>query len=217
MVEQIKDFFPKIKPATSGQPEAEKVKKSGGVIDEANNLSKLPKRFAKTMLSASQTPFYNDIKSVATDNSDKTVILLGSTGTGKTSTLAGVIHERALNGLNPGLYFSMRLLPATVRSSRSFSARENEEELILRFSTVPCLFLDEIGTSEDVEMECNFIRTVYALRYDNMLPTWMAGNLSWDSFKEFISKNNPDNDPIADRLKANAIIKFFSGDSRRSM
>ena len=211
--ENVKNWFPNINVDKPSNPQ--NLQNNGGILRESNILSNIPKRFAKTTLSASSVPFLDELKAFCLAPSDKVFILTGSVGTGKTTSMIAAMHERALNGLNSGLYFTMRMLPASIRTCRSFSAKENEEDFITRFSTTPFLCLDELGSSEDSNLEQNFVRTILALRYDNMLPTMIATNFAWEALKEFLTKGIARSDEIIDRLKSITTVKALTGESKR--
>lgn len=216
------NFFPDIKFTEDGtrvgfsEPEKKAPFGYSGNLAEINSKANIPFRFWNTSLSDFQTKYTDEIRefSVASDN-DKVFILFGGTGVGKTTLMIGAMHERAVNGLNCGIYLSARIIPAVIRSSKNFNAAESEADFYKRITTVPFLCLDEVGTSDDVALEADFLRIVIALRYDNCLRMMISTNMSWESFRNFVSKENP-KDPILDRLKAISIRRGLSGDSYRS-
>lgn len=183
---------------------------------EVNQQANIPFRFWKSTFSDFKTRYTDDIKTFClSENNDSVFILLGGAGVGKTSLMTSAMHERALNGLNCGFYLSSRILPVLVRASRSFKASESEADLYQKITTVPFLCIDEAGTSDDLALEADFLRTVLALRYDNCLPMMIAMNMDWGMFKNFISKNNSE-DPILDRLKVISKRLGFNESSYRS-
>lgn len=185
------------------------------LIDESNERAHIPMRFKDTFFSGLDGKYTEEFRhfSVEEDN-DKVLLIAGPCGTGKTSVLCASLHERALNGLPCGLYMSDRFLSQTIRTSRLFTAKENEADFYERLSTVSFLCLDEVGTAEEPEVERRFIRTIIASRYDNMLPTVISTNLPFKLFKEFLSVGG-DNDPIMDRLNTIVIPRVLDGESRR--
>lgn len=221
-VSELINWFPNIQITESLQKKNEDKINMKSVLQEANISSRIPARFYyKCFGDYEETNIAREVKdfSILKDN-DKVFILMGTTGVGKTTLMAEAIHERAINGMNPGYYFSLRDLPAMLRSSRNFNSKESEIELIERFGTISFLCLDEYGTSEDTTLERNFIRTVLAKRYDNMLPTFIATNCDWDNLKFLLtgttSKETQDKDPILDRLKATSIRRGINNASYRS-
>jgi len=182
-------------------------------FDEVNRSSNIPFRFATTVLK--DGPLDEKVRSFATEeNSDKVLLLGGNVGTGKTTLLCGAMHERAMKGLNAGLYLSCRTLGPKIRSSRSFSARVNEEELYEIYSTIPFLVIDELGRSDDDFLERTFVSTLLALRYDNCLPTAIGTNLSPQSVREFLNEDGKGKD-IIDRLSSVLVPISLDGNSFR--
>lgn len=183
---------------------------------EVNQQANIPFRFWKSTFSDFATRYTDDIKTFClSENNDSVFILLGGAGVGKTSLMTSAMHERTLHGLNCGFYLSSRILPVLIRASRSFKASESEADLYRKITTAPFLCIDEAGTSDDLALEADFLRTVIALRYDNCLPMMLAMNMDWGMFKNFISKNNKD-DPILDRLKVISKRLGFNETSYRS-
>lgn len=213
----FKDFkFEKVDNELVQKKLAEKNEKAARrLIDESNERAHIPLRFKDTFFSGLDGKYTEEFKhfSVEEDN-DKVLLVAGPCGTGKTSVLCASLHERALNGLPCGLYMSDRLLTQQIRTSRSFAAKESETDFYERLGSVSFLCIDEVGTSEDLDLERRFLRTVLATRYDNMLPTVISTNYNFKTFKEFLSDGG-DNDPIMDRLYSIIIPRVLSGESRR--
>ena len=197
------------------------------IFNDCNMVSDIPKRFFKTSLKNLNSKITTDVQKFCTQKeNDKIFLISGPSRTGKTSILCAAIHERALIGLNGGLYLSMRILSPLLRSARSFSAKENELAIIEKYSTTSFLCLDELGTAENLQEESNFLRTIIALRYDNLLPTMIATNLDILGFKLLlVGKSLTDfktrveaesymtritsNEPIINRLKEVAEVHFM--------
>ncbi len=182
-------------------------------LEHINTCSNIPRRFSNARLGDSKID--QDIKRFATESeSDKVLLLTGDVGTGKTTKLCGAMHERAFNGQNAGEYVSCRTLCAKIRSSKSFAATENEEDLYRRYSTVDFLVIDEFGRGDDEKMELNFVSTILALRYDNMLRTAIGTNLSAQSVKEVLGDCGAGKD-IIDRLSSVLVYEVLTGESLR--
>ncbi len=216
------NFFPEVEFNDDGTRADAYTRQDSGKIPaslsaEINQQANIPFRFWKSSFSDFSTKYTDEIKSfcLSEENNDSVFILLGGAGVGKTSLMASAMHERTLNGMNCGLYLSSRILPVLIRASRSFKATESEADLYQKITTVPFLCIDEAGTSDDLGLEADFLRTVLALRYDNCLPMMIAMNMDWSMFKTFISKDNKD-DPILDRLKVISRRLGFNENSYRS-
>lgn len=219
---QLEDinFFPDVKFDYKGNrlgyDKKDSEKTSDCLTSELNQRANIPFRFWKSSFADFDTKYTDEIRNFClSDINDSVYILLGGAGVGKTTLMVSAMHERALKGMNCGLYLSSRILPVLIRASRSFKAYENEADLYQKVTTVPFLCIDEAGTSDDLALEADFLRTVLALRYDNCLPMMLSMNMDWTMFKKFISKNNND-DPILDRLKVISRRLGFNENSYRS-
>lgn len=185
-------------------------------LDAANDYAGVPLRFRRTVFSDSDAPFASEARDFALRKSnDGVLVISGPCGTGKTTLLCAAIHERAVHGMSGGLYMTNRLVSQLVRSTRAFSAKESELELYQRLAGVPFLCMDEAGAAEEPEVEKRFIRTLLAMRYDNMLPTVIATNLNFPELKKFIGDTGG-NDPVMDRLNSIIIPRVLGGESRRT-
>ncbi|MBQ0112115.1 MAG: hypothetical protein KBT03_03205 [Bacteroidales bacterium] len=191
-------------------------------LTSANESSNLPKRFWTTLIDSYDwglPVIAQNLKNFATDvGSGKVCILTGSVGQGKSSALAGAIHERALNGLPAGKYFSDLLLEAKLRSTRNFSSKESEFDFYENLGKCDFLCIDEVGTSQNIAEERLFLRTVLMLRYDNCVNTMIATNMTEIAFYAFIAgidnyeamnqeilKKKLEKDPVIDRIKSNSV------------
>lgn len=178
------------------------------IVEQSNFSANIPKRFAKTRIGDFPVPFWDEVKDLSlTKDSDALLVVVGPSGTGKSTFLTALMHERAINGVGAGEYLECHSLVAMIRSSRSFAAKETEYDLIQHYAKIPFLVLDELGVSEDRKIEAAFFRTVFALRYNNMLPTAVGTNLDANSLKQFVAMGiETSGDPIIDRM--NDVIKF---------
>lgn len=194
----------------------ENEKASRRIVSESNERAHIPSRFKDTLFSGLDCKYTEEFRHFSVEeNNDKILLVAGPCGTGKTSVLCASLHERALSGLPCGLYMSDRLLTQNIRTSRSFAAKESETAFYERLGSVSFLCLDEVGTSEDLELERHFLRTIIAIRYDNILPTVLSTNYNFKAFKEFLSDGG-NNDPIMDRLNTIVIPRVLGGESRRA-
>lgn len=196
-------------------PEHEEVMSDGRAITvalrEANIAGNIPNRFAESRFPKMLSEQENALRQFSLKNmNDGAVLLVGPTGTGKTTLSICAMHERAIKGFSCGLYLSIRFLLPMLRTSRSFTARENEYELLQKYSKTPFLVLDEIGTSTNIAEESEFLRTVIAGRYDNNLPTIFTTNLSPSNFKLLLLGKTRENFPTSEAL--NKFLEISSGD-----
>lgn len=203
-------------------------------LRESNLMSNIPKRFYECRFGSELNDIETSVKSFALkDVNDRAILLIGATGTGKTTVSACAMHERAIRGMNSGLYLSMRFFMPMLRTSRSFSAKESEYDLLQKYTETPFLVIDEVGTATNIVEESEFLRTVIAGRYDNNLPIIFISNLSVSNFKLLLMGKRPEDflteeakaqflkaieaDPIINRLKSILSILVLNGQSRRQI
>lgn len=166
---------------------------------KSNELAEVPKRFWTARFSDHPDDFTERAKKLCLNPSDRILFLFGNVGRGKTTILCSAIHERAFEGLNGSLYYSILNLEMDLRRCRNFSTDEDEKKFIDRLSSIPFLCIDEVGTCLDPKEEAYFLRRVLCQRYDNQLPTWIATNLSPSSFKALICNVNLDGKTAEER------------------
>lgn len=201
-------------------------------LRESNIMSNIPKRFYECRFGSELNDIETSVKAFALkDVNDRAILLIGATGTGKTTVSVCAMHERAIRGMNSGLYLSMRFFMPMLRTSRSFSAKESEYDLLQKYIETPFLVIDEVGTATNIVEESEFLRTVIAGRYDNNLPIIFISNLSVSNFKLLLMGKRPEDflteeakaqflkaieaDPIINRLKSILSILVLNGQSRR--
>lgn len=218
----------------NGLPEELEAKPNVNVqaeLRQANEIGDIPFRFASARLSDIDADFAAKVKLFCLNPRDKVFIVFGGVGTGKTTAMTAAMHERKLNGLDCGKYFSIRNLSTRLRTCRSFSARENEEAFIRDLSTVSFLCFDEVGTCLNRAEEREFLEVVLNNRYDNGLPTFIATNLSPSNFKFLIAgvdytgetdeerkaliEHLDETHPTLNRIKSVVITHALTGKSHR--
>lgn len=177
-------------------------------VEQSNFTSNIPNRFSDTRLGTFEIPFMDDVKKLSNARkSDTLLVVSGPAGTGKTTLLTALMHERAANGVGAGEYLNSYNIVPMIRASRSFGARETEYDIIQRYAKLPFVVFDELGVSEDPKIEISFFRTVFAMRYDNLLPTAVGTNLPMKDFQSFLTIcDDIKRDPIFDRI--NSVIVF---------
>ena len=101
----------------------------------------------------------------------KKLVLLGSNGVGKTHLASALVKK------HNGLLITAYEMFATYRGCFSPKAKENELEVIKRFSSLPLLAIDEFGRTKGSEAEENFLSAIIDNRHSNNLPTLILSNL----------------------------------------
>lgn len=198
---------------------------------QANIIANIPQRFAESTFNDIEKELADKVKPFCLNpKTDNVFILFGNVGRGKTTTMSAALHERKIHGMDCGLYYSIHMLSPTLRTCRSYSARENEEAFLIRLSTVSFLCLDEVGTCFNKTEEREFLTTILSARFDNCLPTMIATNLSPYEFKYLIAGVTPDGtedqkslcarldveNPVLNRIKSVAITHKLMGESFRT-
>lgn len=134
----------------------------------------------------------------------RTLVLLGSVGTGKTHLACGIIYECG------GLY---RLAPALVeeiRRARSFSAKETESYILGFYGDANLLVVDEIGRGVAAADEQYMLYQIINERYNRRKPTVLISNQSKKDFLNYVGI------AAADRLTESAQVVEFTGPSYRT-
>ena len=203
-------------------------------VDTSNKLAEVPKRYWDASFSKYPSEISEEARALCLkEDSDTIFILYGTTGRGKTTTLCSAIHARAYAGICGSFYFTMRNLEMRLRKCRTYGTDEDEETFMRHLSNIPFLCLDEVGTCLNKVDEVNFLRNIISARYDNMLPTWIATNLTPIEFKAYLSgvditgksreelkQLNDDlvkNVVILNRIKSVAVEKTLVGESFRGV
>ena len=112
------------------------------------------------------------VTSFAENPANKTLILCGGNGVGKTHLACGVIRKCG------GLYRTVQRLMFEADGTMSFKATETKVQLLDRMGTAPMLVLDEIGRGAQVERQQELVQYVLDLRYCELKPTVLVSNLS---------------------------------------
>lgn len=134
----------------------------------------------------------------------RTLIMLGSAGTGKTHLALGLVRE---------MYGTYRLASAIVeeiRLAKSFSSRVTEAEILDFYGRAPLLVIDEIGRAINAADEQYMIYQVINERYNRRMPTVLISNQTKRDFLNYVGT------AAADRLVESAQVLEFTGPSFRA-
>lgn len=102
------------------------------------------------------------------------ILLSGSVGTGKTHLMAAFVRHLALEK-----GFSCRFIEFTHLLSElreAYETRQNSIDIINRLSTVPVLFIDELGKGRKTDWELSIIDELISKRYNSCLSTFFTTN-----------------------------------------
>ena len=116
---------------------------------------------------------------------------------------------------------------------RDYKTEDTEEAFLKHLTNVPFLCLDEVGTCPNVQEERSFLSFIISSRYDNMLPTWIATNLTQIEFKGYLcnvsfegksheeqkrlSEELDRTNVIMNRIKSVAVVNVLNGESFRGV
>ena len=133
----------------------------------------------------------------------KTLVLIGTAGTGKTHLACAVIRETG------GKYRTAAEIVEEIRRAKSFSADETEAEILRKYTRCEVLVIDEIGRGISATDEKYMLYQVLNARYNARKPTVLVSNFTKAEFLQYIGV------AVADRLVESAEVYELIGDSYR--
>lgn len=133
----------------------------------------------------------------------KTLVLIGTAGTGKTHLACAVIRETG------GKYRTAAEIVEEIRRAKSFSADETEAEILRKYARCEVLVIDEIGRGISATDEKYMLYQVLNARYNARKPTVLVSNFKKAEFLQYIGV------AVADRLVESAEMYELIGDSYR--
>lgn len=173
------------------------------------NQTGMPSRYYDASFEAYPIPIVDTFRNFCLHGTGVFVIE-GSNGTGKTYEACASINERIKNGMTGGYYFSCKYTVCPmVRSSRSFSTKENEIELIKRITRMPYVIFDEVGKGDDGNIEKTFLTNVISARYDFVKPTVLISNMTMIELCEWLGQD------INSRFHETATVVTLDGKDNR--
>lgn len=132
----------------------------------------------------------------------KTLWLCGNAGTGKTFLASMIVRETM------GHFCKSYEIADDLEVSRSFSAKENKNMVIKRYSSYKVLVIDEIGKFQG-ENEISYLFRILNERYEAELPTILVTNFTNVGLRDYLGK------PLYDRFVENCTSLMFTGESWR--
>lgn len=145
------------------------------------------------------------IKDLAMENKNKNVLLYGKSGTGKSHLL--VASVKAFRGER--LYTTWERIDLCIRATYSQASRYTECELLKHLIELDFLAIDEIEKGADTENKRAKLSFIFRERYENLRPTYLAGNCNERWIKEFLDES------VLDRFVENGISFNFNWKSYR--
>lgn len=174
--------------------------------------SKVPTRYLESSLN-NYTP-YTTLQNKALDfctdfanhPEDRTLILCGPNGTGKTHLAAGILRQRK------GLYTTMLEILYRLDSAKSFRSSDTEMQVLELYCRTPLLVIDEVGRGETAgqkERQAEILYYIFNERYGACLPTVICTNMGKVDLVRYMGE------AVRDRLNDTCIFCELDGDSRR--
>jgi DNA replication protein DnaC len=135
----------------------------------------------------------------------RTLVLIGSAGTGKTHLACGVVREYG------GKYATAPDIVEVIRRAKSFSADQTEQQIIDSYSHKSLLIIDEIGRGIAATDEKYMLYQIINARYNTRKPTVLISNFTKADFLKYIGV------AAADRLVESGDIVEMNGESFRKL
>ena len=135
----------------------------------------------------------------------RTLVLIGSAGTGKTHLACGVVREYG------GKYATAPDIVEVIRRAKSFSADQTEQQIIDSYSHKSLLVIDEIGRGIAATDEKYMLYQIINARYNTRKPTVLISNFNKADFLQYIGV------AAADRLVESGDIVEINGESFRKL
>jgi DNA replication protein DnaC len=135
----------------------------------------------------------------------RTLVLIGSAGTGKTHLACGVVREYG------GKYATAPDIVEVIRRAKSFSADQTEQQIIDSYSHKSLLIIDEIGRGIAATDEKYMLYQIINARYNTRKPTVLISNFTKADFLQYIGV------AAADRLVESGDIVEMTGESFRKL
>lgn len=122
------------------------------------------------------------------------LVMTGSCGTGKNHLAVSMAKQIIRDHLADVEITDVMRLTREVKSTWHNGAERTESEVLNRFATLDLLIIDEVGVQFGTPAELAILQEVVNARYENILPTILISNLTFDQLKAFVG------DRIVDRV-----------------
>lgn len=142
------------------------------------------------------------------------LVLLGPTGTGKTyqayaALRLAVTHPQPQRGVGyraPGWKSTTH---ADLLASMRPNPRNDSEEVLREYRSLPLLFVDDLGVAKNSEWVEDVTYRLINGRYEQMMPSIFTSNLAIDQLKDALG------DRVASRLAETSVRIVLNGADRR--
>lgn len=192
------------------EKDKEKADKITRIKNEILLASNIPKRYSNSTFDNYKITDYKQteiIKLLKTYAGETNLLLLGTTGTGKTHLACAMIKNYILNMIFTDYYienfnFKHRVISpcSYVKYYEIAQIKVEEKNKYIELLNSEILVIDEIGTNT-TDFKQGLLFEIIDYRYDNMLHTVLISNLGTDAFRSLISA------PLYSRVKENYAIE----------
>jgi DNA replication protein DnaC len=194
------------------QQEAAQKAKDQAQLDWFFKNSKVPTRYLESSLN-NYTPYtalQNKALDICTDFAthpeDRTLILCGPNGTGKTHLAAGILRKVK------GLYVTLLEILYRLDSAKAFHSADTKMQVLELYCKTPLLVIDEVGRGETAGQKDRQAEILYYLlntRYGACLPTVICTNMGKVDLVRYMGE------AVRDRLNETCIFCELDGESQR--
>lgn len=129
-------------------------------------------------------------------NTGRSILFLGSPGTGKTHLSIGIALEIMRNGKSAVFTTASRLL-RSIKDTYSKRSEITESQAIAVFTGCDLLIVDEVGVQRGSDYEKDMLFDVINERYENTRPIIILSNLAIADVREYLG------DRVCDRMREN--------------
>ncbi|WP_447873671.1 ATP-binding protein [Serratia fonticola] len=116
------------------------------------------------------------------------LVMTGSCGTGKNHLAVSMAKQIIRDHLAEVLITDVMRLTRAVKSTWRKDAERTEADVLDMYSTVDLLIIDEVGVQFGTPAELAILQEIVNARYENILPTILISNLTFEQLKSFIGE-----------------------------
>ncbi len=122
------------------------------------------------------------------------LVMTGSCGTGKNHLAVSMTKRIIRDYLSDVEITDVMRLTREVKSTWRNGSERTETEVLNHYATLELLIIDEVGVQFGTPAELAILQEIVNARYENILPTILISNLTFDQLKAFVG------DRIVDRV-----------------
>lgn len=127
-------------------------------------------------------------------NAGTGLVMTGSCGTGKNHLAVSMTKRIIRDYLVDVEITDVMRLTREVKSTWRNGSERTETEVLNHYATLDLLIIDEVGVQFGTPAELAILQEIVNARYENILPTILISNLTFDQLKAFVG------DRIVDRV-----------------